>query len=46
MNIRNIVDTVIGVIDPEMMVQATGRTDLDELAKSVLIKLQTALNAV
>ncbi len=39
-------DTVIGVIDPEMMVQATVRTNLDELAKSVLIKLQTALNAV
>ena len=40
------VDAVIGVIDPEMMVQRSGGTDLDELAKSVLIKLQTALNAV
>ena len=39
-------DTVIGVIDPKMMVQAIERTDLDELAKSVLIKLQTTLNAV
>ena len=39
-------DTVIGVIDPEMMVQATGRTDLDELVKSELIKPQTELNAV
>ena len=29
-----------------MIVPATGRTDLDEFAKSVLIKLQTALNAV
>ena len=46
MNIREYGDTVIVVIDPEMMVQAIGRTDLDELAKSVLIKLQTTLNAV
>ena len=46
MNIRNMGILLIGVIDPEMMVQAIGRTDLDELAKSVLIKLQTALNAV
>ena len=37
---------LLGVIDPEMMVQAIGRTDLDELAKSGLIKLQTTLNAV
>ena len=28
-------ETVLGVIDPEMMVQATGRTDLDVFAKSV-----------
>ena len=46
MNIRNMGILLIGVIDPEMMVQTTGRADLDELAKSVLIKLQTALNAV
>ena len=46
MNIRNIEILFLGVIDPDMMVQAIGRTDLDELAKSVLIKLQTALNAV
>ena len=46
MNIRNIGIPLLGVIDPEMMVQAIGRTDLDELAKSVLIKLQTTLNAV
>ena len=26
-------ETVLGVIDPEMMVQATGRTDLDVFAK-------------
>ena len=37
---------LLGAIDPEMIVQTTGRTDLDELAKSVLIKLQTALDAV
>ena len=37
---------LLGVFDLEMTVQTTGRTDLDELAKSVLIKLQTALNAV
>ena len=36
--------TVLGVIDPEMMVQATGRTDLDAFAKSVREKLQTALD--
>ncbi len=29
-------ETVLGVIDPEMMVQATGRTDLETFAKSVL----------
>ena len=28
-------ETVLGVIDPEMMVQATGRTDLEAFAKSV-----------
>ena len=39
-------ETVWGVIDPEMMVQATGRTDLDVLAKSVREKLQTALDSV
>ena len=26
-------ETVLGVIDPEMMVQATGRTDLEVLQK-------------
>ena len=26
-------ETVLGVIDPKMMVQATGRTDLDVFAK-------------
>ena len=46
MNTRSMGILLLGVIDPEMMVQAIGRTDLDELAKSVLIKLQTALNAV
>ena len=39
-------ETVLGVIDPEMMVQATGRTDLDVLAKSVREKLQTAFDSV
>ena len=38
--------TVIGVIDPEMMVQATGRTDLVEFAKNVREKLQNAIAAV
>ena len=28
-------ETVLGVIDPEMMVQATGRTNFDVFAKSV-----------
>ena len=37
-------ETVLGVIDPEMMVQATGRTNLDVFAKSVREKLQTALD--
>ena len=37
-------ETVLGVIDPEMMVQATGSTDLDAFAKSVQEKLQTALD--
>ena len=39
-------ETILGVIDPEMMVQATGRTDLDVFAKSVREKLQTALDSV
>ena len=39
-------DTVLGVIDPEMKVQATGRTDLEASAKSVREKLQTALDSV
>ena len=34
---------VLGVLDPEKMVQAKGRTDF---TKSVLIKLQTTINAV
>ena len=37
-------ETVLGVIDPGMMVQATGRADLDAFAKSVREKLQTALD--
>ncbi len=39
-------ETVLGVIDPEMMVKATGRTDLEASAKSVREKLQTALDSV
>ena len=39
-------ETVLGVIDPEMMVQTTGKTDLDVLAKSVREKLQTSLDSV
>ena len=39
-------EIVLGVIDPEMMVQATGRTDLEAFAKSVQEKLQTALDSV
>ena len=39
-------DAVLGFIDPEMMVQATGRTDLEAFAKSVREKLQTALDSV
>ncbi len=39
-------ETVLGAIDPEMMVQATGRTDLEDFAKSVREKLQTALDSV
>ena len=39
-------ETVLGVIDPGMMVQATGRTDLDVFAKSVREKLQTTLDSV
>ena len=46
MNISKMGILLLRVIDPEMILQATGRTDLDELAKSVLIKLQTTLNAV
>ena len=46
MNFSKMGILLLGVIDPEMMVQVTGRTDLDELAKSVLIKLQTTFNAV
>ncbi|MBT4185012.1 MAG: DUF302 domain-containing protein, partial [Deltaproteobacteria bacterium] len=38
--------TVIGVIDPEIMVQATGRTDLVEFAKNVREKLQSAIDAI
>ena len=37
-------ETVLGVIDPEMTVQTTGRTDLEAFAKSVQEKLQTALD--
>ena len=39
-------ETVLGVIDPEMKVQATGRTDLEASAKSVREKLQTSLDSV
>jgi len=39
-------ETILGVIDPEMMVKATGRTDLDIFAKYVREKLQTALDSV
>ena len=39
-------ETNLGVIDPEMMVKATGRTDLDIFAKNVREKLQTALDSV
>ena len=39
-------ETVLGVIDPEMMVQATGRTDLEAFAKSVREKLQNAIDSV
>ena len=38
--------TVIGVIDPEIMVKATGRTDLEEFAKNVREKLQSAIDAI
>ena len=38
--------TLIGVIDPEIMVQATGRKDLVEFAKNVREKLQSAIDAV
>ena len=46
MNTRNMGILLLGVIDQEMMVQAIGKTNLDELAKSVFIKLQSTLNAV
>ena len=39
-------ETVLGVIDPEMMVQATGKTDVEAFEKSVREKLQTALDSV
>ena len=39
-------ETILVVIDPEMMVQATGRTDLQAFAKSVREKLQTSLDSV
>ena len=39
-------ETVLGVIDPEMMVQATGRIDLEAFAKSVQEILQNALDSV
>ena len=39
-------ETVLGVIEPEMIVQANGRTDLDVFAKSAREKLQTALDSV
>ena len=39
-------ETVSGVIDPEMMVQAPGRIDLDVFAKSVREKFQTAFDSV
>ena len=39
-------ETVLGVCDPEMMVQATGSTDLEAFAKSVREKLQNALDSV
>jgi uncharacterized protein (DUF302 family) len=39
-------ETILGVIDPKMMVKATGRTDLDIFAKNVREKLQTALDSV
>ena len=38
-------ETVLGVIDQEIMVPATGRSDLDVFAKSVRDKLQTALDS-
>ena len=37
-------ETVLGIFDPEMMMQATGRTDLEAFAKSVREKLLTALD--
>ena len=39
-------ETVLGVIELEMMMQATGRTDLDVSAKSEREKLQTTLDSV
>jgi len=37
---------VVDYEDPEMMVQATGSTDLEAFAKSVREKLQNALDSV
>jgi hypothetical protein len=37
---------VVDYEDPEMMVQATGRTALEAFAKSVREKLQNALDSV
>ena len=37
---------MIGVIDPEIMVQATGLIDLVEFAKNVREKLQSSIDAV
>ena len=39
-------DTVLGAIDPAVMVQITGRDDLDDFASSVKQKLTAALDAV
>ena len=39
-------ETILGVIDPKMMVKAPRRTDLDIFAKNVREKLQTALDSV
>ena len=39
-------ETILGVIDPKMMVKAPGRTDLDIFAKNEREKLQTVLDSV